>query len=126
MDGVKLFGFAMAALVMLSILRTYSPAHAVAASLACSVVLLWAAVSALEPVVQLLDTLSQLSDMEHLRSVFKAVAITLLAQCAQDLCREAGQTALAGRVELVGKVAVLAAALPLFSALVQILTELLQ
>ena len=47
-------------------------------------------------------------------------------QCTQDLCREAGQTALAGRVEFAGKAAMLVAALPLFSALADILLELLR
>ena len=56
----------------------------------------------------------------------KAVAIALMAQSVQDLCMEAGQTALAGRVELAGKVAVLLAAMPLFTVLTDTLLALLR
>lgn len=49
-----------------------------------------------------------------------------MAQSVQDLCMEAGQTALAGRVELAGKVAVLLAAMPLFTVLTDTLLALLR
>ena len=126
MEILKIFGFAVLMLVLLSILRQYSPGYAILASLACSLVLLGMAASALEPVLSFIKTLTQLSGLENLASVFKAVAIAIVMQCVQDLCQEAGQTALAGRVELAGKAAVLLAALPLFSGLAQTLMELLQ
>ena len=81
---------------------------------------------ALGPVLSCVETLSQFSGFEHLGTVFKAVAIALMAQSVQDLCMEAGQTALAGRVELAGKVAVLLAAMPLFTVLTDTLLALLR
>lgn len=126
MEAVKAFGFALAILVLLTVLRQYSPGYAVLTSLAGSAVLLILAAQALQPVLAFVKTLGGVSGAENLTSVFKAVAIALLMQFVQDLCQEAGQTALAGRVELAGKAAVLWAAMPLFTGLVQTLTELLQ
>ncbi len=80
---------------------------------------------AAQPVIEFVKTLSQMSGFEHLDSVLKAVAIALLTQSVQDLCMQSGQTALAGRIELAGKVAVMAAALPLFAVLIDTLTSLL-
>lgn len=112
MDIFKILGFCLCALVLLSVLRQYNPGYAVLAALACCMVLLWFVMQALGPVLSFVETLSQFSGFEHLGTVFKAVAIALMAQSVQDLCMEAGQTALAGRVELAGKVAVLLAAMP--------------
>ena len=106
MDIFKILGFCLCALVLLSVLRQYNPGYAVLAALACCMVLLWFVMQALGPVLSFVETLSQFSGFEHLGTVFKAVAIALMAQSVQDLCMEAGQTALAGRVELAGKVAV--------------------
>ena len=117
MDIFKILGFCLCALVLLSVLRQYNPGYAVLAALACCMVLLWFVMQALGPVLSFVETLSQFSGFEHLGTVFKAVAIALMAQSVQDLCMEAGQTALAGRVELAGKVAVLLAAMPLFTVL---------
>ena len=63
--------------------------------------------------------------VEHIGAVCKAVVIAVLAQGVQDLCQQAGQAALAGRVELAGKTAVLLAALPLLNTLAETLLSLL-
>ena len=112
--------------MLLSVLRQYNPGYAVLAARACCMVLLWFVMQALGPVLSFVETLSQFSGFEHLGTVFKAVAIALMAQSVQDLCMEAGQTALAGRVELAGKVAVLLAAMPLFTVLTDTLLALLR
>lgn len=126
MDIFKILGFCLCALVLLSVLRQYNPGYAVLAALSCCMVLLWFVMQALGPVLSFVETLSQFSGFEHLGTVFKAVAIALMAQSVQDLCMEAGQTALAGRVELAGKVAVLLAAMPLFTVLTDTLLALLR
>ena len=126
MDIFKVLGVCLCALVLLSVLRQYNPGYAVLAALACCMVLLWFVMQALGPVLSFVETLSQFSGFEHLGTVFKAVAIALMAQSVQDLCMEAGQTALAGRVELAGKVAVLLAAMPLFTVLTDTLLALLR
>ena len=125
MEILKILGLCLCALVLLDVLRQYGPTFAVLAALACCAVLLALAARTLEPVVEFARRLSQLSGSEHFGSVCKAVVIALLAQSVQDLCQQAGQTALAGRVELAGKTAVLLAALPLFTSLADTLLSLL-
>ena len=110
MDIFKILGFCLCALVLLSVLRQYNPGYAVLAALACCMVLLWFVMQALGPVLSFVETLSQFSGFEHLGTVFKAVAIALMAQ----------------RVELAGKVAVLLAAMPLFTVLTDTLLALLR
>lgn len=125
MEIFKILGLCLCALVLLDVLRQYGPTFAVLAALACCAALLALAARALEPVLAFAQRLSQLSGSEHFGAVCKAVVIALLAQSVQDLCQQAGQTALAGRVELAGKAAVLLAALPLFTALADTLLSLL-
>lgn len=126
MDEIfKLAGFCVCALILLDLLRQYSPGYAVLGALACCMVLLMWAASALAPVLEFVRRLAAGQDLEALSCVGKAVIVALLAQSVQDLCAQSGQTALAGRVELIGKAAVLLTALPLFSKLTETLTELL-
>ncbi len=125
MEIFRLLGFCLCALVLLDVLRQYNPSYAVLAALACCVVLVWSVAQAMEPAVDLIRRLSQLSGVEHIGAVCKAVVIAVLAQGVQDLCQQAGQAALAGRVELAGKTAVLLAALPLLNTLAETLLSLL-
>lgn len=125
MEIAKLMAFSICILVLLSILKQYNPGAAVLTALGGCIVLIWYIVRAAEPIVEFVKMLSQMSGFEHLDSVLKAVAIALLTQSVQDLCTQSGQTALAGRIELAGKIAVLAAALPLFAVLTDTLLALL-
>lgn len=124
-DLVKLTGLCVVAMILISLLRQYAPSYAILAALACCVVILWYTAQAVGPLLGFLQTLAQAGTADDLACVGKAVAITLLTQGVRDLCTESGQPALAGRVELAGRAAVLLAALPLFAKLTETLTGLL-
>ncbi len=61
----------------------------------------------------------------YLAAVLKATGITLLTQLTADTCRDAGETALAAKAELVGRVLLLAVAVPLFEDLLTLVTALM-
>ena len=65
------------------------------------------------PVFDFLNQLNSQLNGDALACVWKAAGILILTQAVQDVCREAGHAALAGRVEMLGRLAALAAALPL-------------
>ena len=96
-------------------------------SLAVCVVAVTAALSLLKP---LLETLVQARSLTGLSSAFfspllKCVGLGLTARVAADLCRDAGQGAMASAVELTAAVGALYTALPLFTTLLDTLEELL-
>lgn len=55
---------------------------------------------------------------EYVMILFKAIGICLLTEIASDTCRDAGETALATKTEIAGKVLVLTASLPLFDEII--------
>ena len=69
--------------------------------------------------------LSSITDMlsasgvsgEYTIILIKTLGTCFLAQFAADACRDAGESSLASKVELAGKVAVILMALPLFEAI---------
>lgn len=56
--------------------------------------------------------------------LLKVAGIVILARLVAELCRDAGEGALAFKVELAGTAAALAAALPLFGLLFDLLKEM--
>lgn len=126
MDMIQIAGFTLAALAVLSLLKQYNPAYLVPASIASCAVLLLMILRALGPLLTFVESLSAYAQWADVGCVLKAVAIALLTQGVQELCREAGHFALASRVELAGKLCILLVALPLFVTLSDILLELLR
>jgi stage III sporulation protein AD len=109
------------------LLRRSNPEAQIPLAAAVCCFVLWGALKLLEPVRTLLERaalLSGLSDLYFL-PVAKCVVIGIVAKGAADLCRDSGQSAIAGAVELGGSAAALLVSLPLLSALLDFLGKLL-
>lgn len=125
MEWIKITGMVLICIVLISILRQYNPIYAVVAGIACCGMVFIAAMSALVPVINFLSTMTEKISVIEILPVLKAMGIIILAQIARDVCKDAGQSALAGQVELAARALVLFSALPLFRQLLQIVSELL-
>ena len=57
--------------------------------------------------------------------LLKSLGICLVTQFASDACKDAGESSMAGKVELAGKIAVIVAAMPMFEKVIQVSTGLM-
>ena len=81
----------------------------------------------LEEVTAFLTALSDRGGVSHrlLTPLYKTVGIALVVKVGSELCRDAGEAALASVVETAGAVCALLVALPLLGAVVDLLMELM-
>lgn len=124
---IRVAGLALVVAVWLALLRGRLPEYALGLILAFGVVALGAALGPLSEAVRLLGRLAELAGTagSYLGIVLRAVAIAYVAGLSAQFCRDAGQEGVAATVELVGKVAVLLVALPVFVTLLDSLWRLL-
>jgi stage III sporulation protein AD len=87
---------------------------------------MYIAAELLRPLAAELEHAAELSGLSPamLAPVLKCVGLGIAAKLAAGLCRDGGQAAMASAVELVGAAGALCAALPLVSALLSTLKEL--
>ena len=116
------------AALMAVLLRHRHPEQGMLLGLAAGVLVLAVAVDALTPLMESVRGFLEMSETGGVygRTLLKGVGICLLTQTAADTCRDAGESALAGRAELVGKVALLALAFPLFEQVLLQATSLMK
>ena len=120
--GGKALGLALAVL-----LRQYRAEYAMPLGLAVSAAILLALMPVLRETIGLLtDIASKSGASQTLGIIVKSIGIAFVAGIAADVCRDAGESAMASKVELAGKVAVLLAAMPLFTVLTDTLLALLR
>lgn len=124
-EMIRLAALAVIAAVLIDLLRQYNRSYAILATTAVCVGFLLYLLKKMEPLLAYLRELAQLAGSTDLGSVLKAVGIAILIQCTADICSDCGQKALAGRVILAGRIAILLAALPLFQRLAVIIGVLL-
>lgn len=116
---MDIFAFAGAGIVMCVLIVTvkqWKPELSLPLTVACGVVMTCFLIRVVAPLIEEMKSLADIGGVsaEHLDIAVKAVGICIAVQTAADVCRDAEQSALANKLEMGGKFALLIVALPLF------------
>ena len=104
-----------------------SAEYALALGLVVSAVILMALMPVLKETMELLiDIASKSGVSQTLSIIVKSLGIAFVAGIAADICRDAGESAMAAKVELAGKVAILSMAMPMAAQLMELFERILQ
>ena len=127
MDITAIAGLGILSAVLCVIVRQYKPDAALGISLACGVLIMTAVITMLAPSVAAISELAAAAGLEggYAQIMMKALAVCYLTQLASDSCRDAGESAIASKIELAGKAAIAVISLPVFSSLAQLVTDLI-
>ena len=126
MSGVLIaaVGVLLCAALLSTILRVWRPELALGLSLAAGALVVGLLLKELAPLLTSLRrmmTVGGLSD-NALAVVLRAAGVCFVTQWAADTCRDAGQSALAGKAELTGRVLLLLMTVPLFEQVLALVT----
>jgi stage III sporulation protein AD len=116
MNILGIAGIAICAAVVAAMLRRYHQEYAVLVGIAAGIVILIEILTSIAPAVQQINRLLSSAGISSQYEVIllKTLGICFLAQFAADACRDAGESALASKMELAGKISILILSLPLF------------
>lgn len=108
------------------VLKKQVPDLALVVTLCAVAVILGKAVTLLEPVRMLLDTLGESAGLSAavLAPVVKTVGVALLTRVCAELCRDANESGIAAAVEIAGSACAMLVCLPLFQAVLELILEL--
>ena len=128
MSGVvKIAAAAVAAALCAVVVRRQSPEIALALGVGACALIVLSCSGALESAVELADKLAQAGGLsaQVVEPVMKTAGIAIVTRLASDFCKDAKEGGLASAVELGGTALALAAALPLMTAVLDVLARLL-
>lgn len=121
-------GLAVVAAALVTVIRQKTPEHALMLSVAAGVViLLWILQAGIPLFDQVRDLFTQTAGVQSgaVEILFKSLGICFVVQIACDACRDLGESAIAAKVEMAGKISVLVLALPLFQQILEIVARLI-
>lgn len=118
---------AMIAVILVLMLSGHNKVFAPVLSLAACCLVLIGLVRYLEPVVELLRQMQQLAGIgsQMLSTLLKAVGISLIAQLAELICNDAGQSALGKAIGSMANAVILWISIPFVEELLEVLQEVL-
>lgn len=125
---VSLLGVVLCAALLAVLLRTQRPELALCLCLGAGALVVVRLAQQLVPLVSSVRTMMETGGVSgvYLTVVLKAAGIALVTQLTADTCRDAGETALAAKAELVGRVMLLVLAVPLFEQVLSLVTALIR
>lgn len=119
-------GVLLCGAVLSTVLRTHRPELAMSLSLLAGILVLGMVASRLIPFLSSLRQMLTAGGMAEnaFAVVLKGVGVCLLTQLTADVCRDAGQGALAGKAEFTGRVLLLLIAVPLYEEILTLILSL--
>lgn len=90
-------------------------------SLATCLLIIYYSITKLSVIFELIDTLSDYfsGQRKYVQILFKIIGITYVADFSAAICRDAGFSAIAGQIEIFGKISILAVSSPIILALLE-------
>ena len=121
MDIIGVIGIGIIGGLIAVLLKDHRPEFSVIISLITGIIILGGVILSLSGVFENVKNLFTKFNLnnEYVGIVMKALGISYLAGLGSDICIDAGQTAIAAKVELAGKVAILLISLPLFNTILE-------
>ena len=127
MDMLSIAGLAVTAAAIAILLRQYRKEYAMLVGLGAGIAILLFVILKAQPAFTQLFRLLDSSGVnrEYAQILVKTLGICFVTQLAMDSCKDAGETAIASKVELAGKFAILLVALPLFEEIAKLAMNLI-
>ena len=108
-EVVKIIGIGLVALIFIIIIKQYRPEFALYISLIAGALILYFALDEISSIINLLKDITQKAGVnsEFLGILLKMTGIAFLAEFAISICKDAGEGAIANKVELGSKAIIL-------------------
>lgn len=109
------------------LLKQYQPEYALFVSIICGVLIFGVVIDNLLPTFALMADLMVKAQIKssYVEAIVKTLGVCYITQLVTDSCKDAGQNAIASKVELASKVYIVLLALPLFEDLITITFSLI-
>lgn len=121
-------GLAVLGVTLAVTMRSFRPELSLLIGVSTGIVVLLSVVGELTGVIDTLRTVAQQYGVDdgYLGVLLKIIGVAYLAQFGVQICRDAGESAAAAKVELAGRILILSAALPAAVAMLSAAAELLR
>jgi stage III sporulation protein AD len=128
MDILKIVGFVVVCIFMIFIFKSHRPEYALFIEMMAGVLIFLMVADKLKDLLQVIDTLAKSVhfDKKYLEILFKIVGISYVGELGMGFCQDAGHSALGKKIELSVKIMLLLVALPIVSALIDVLQGILK
>lgn len=123
----KIVGIAIAGTVLSLLIKNYKPELAIAVPILTAVLIISMCAPYLEAVIAMFEDIASRAGINntHLKIVLKITGVAYLCQFGADICRDSGEGAIAGKIELGGKIIIMTLSMPIVYSLLSLVNTII-
>ena len=127
MDIVKIIGIGLIALIIIVIIKQYKPEFAIYVSLGAGILIFALIAAKMSGIIDILKSLASKTaiNSDFLVLLIKITGIAILTEYAINICKDAGENAIASKIDLGGKVLIMSMSIPIMSSLLETIIKIL-
>lgn len=127
MEIIKIIGIGLISLVIILILRQYKPEYAIYVSLISGILILTLSLGELTGIINLLKDISSRANIntKYMTLLLKITGIAFLIEFAVSISKDSGETAIANKIDLGGKVLIIVISIPIITALLETVLKII-
>lgn len=119
--------FAVVAVLLAVQLKSVKPEYGIYISLAAGIIIIFYGIRKLETVVETITVIQSYIPLDtvYIGTLIKMIGITYLTEFVSGICKDTGYQSVAGQIEVFGKLSILAVSMPVVTALLETVQDLL-
>ncbi len=127
MDILQIVCIGIIAVVLSAVLKTQRPEIALQFSIATGLLIFVLIAVKLTAVIAFIQDFSKKADIDptYVTILLKIVGIAYIAEFGAEICKDAGESSIASKIELAGKVIIVMLAVPIISSLLDLVISLM-
>jgi stage III sporulation protein AD len=126
-DILQIVGLGIVSTVIIIIIKAQRPEIAVQISIITGIIIFMMVASKLSAVIELLNSYAEKVDIDmvYITTLLKIIGIAYIAQFGAEICKDAGESSIASKIELAGKVVIIVLAVPIITSLLELVIKIM-
>lgn len=127
MEIFQIVGLCIVATLLVIVIRSHRPEMALQVSIVTGVIVFFLIAGKLSAVIGMLEGYVKKAniDMAYLTLLLKIIGIAYITEFGAEICKDAGESSIASKIELAGKVTIVFLAVPIITSLLDLVIKIM-
>ncbi|MFC0561624.1 stage III sporulation protein AD [Halalkalibacter alkalisediminis] len=127
MDIIQIVGLGLIATFLALVIKEQKPLFAFMLTVFVGILIFLFLIDEIAKIINMLQGIAEQANMNmmYLQTILKIIGIAYIAEFGAQIAKDAGQAAIASKIELAGKILILVMAIPILTAVIEMVLALL-
>lgn len=127
MEIIQIVGLGLLATILILILKEQKPIFAFMLAIVSGIIIFLFLIGKIADVIRIIERLAVEGgiNLMYLKTILKIIGIAYIAEFGAQICRDAGQGAIASKIELAGKILIMVMAIPIITVIIETVMKLI-